>query len=612
MSLLARLRAWVTGTDPNEPLADGGVTVQPGADSTELPESDAVEEEDELNVDDDLLLDGMGSPVFMIDADGEIVAWNSAIEELTGASAEEAVGHEHASEMFYPDGRRAQTLADKVLEHPKSVHEEFGVDLEDESMWLYADTSVMTDQHGVDRDIYFTAMPLYEDDELVAVVETVRDRTEQVQRQEAVEGLVDELGATMGSLTEGNLSARASFEDENDCLDDRLLDVICEFNEMADAFQRTAADVDKGTVRLEESVEEAVDAAEEIAENVGEQNELLSEGVSEMQTFSASMEEVAATAEEVDTAAEQARDAATEGLDASEDAREATEEVTEIGEELVHSVTDLGERMDDIEAVVEVISEVAEQTNLLALNANIEAARAGKDGDGFAVVAEEVKTLADETRQHTEQITGNIEELQSQTDSTVVAAEQSHQQIDHAADQIDDVLEAFEDIASSIDQAADGIAEVSRATDDQAATVEELTATIEEVRERSTETEHAADRIVAATDDQSDAIAELSQRVTDLRGENAESAGFRADGGGPSPLASEAPEFRTDGGITIDAPADADRDDDGDDGVTIEPFEDEASDADATEAGAADVDAVENEASDADTTDDYGGFEFGN
>jgi methyl-accepting chemotaxis protein len=313
MPLLARLRAWVTWTDRNEPLADGGVTVQSSGSSAEMPESNASEDDDdELNVDDDLLLDGMGSPVFMLDTDGEIVAWNSAIEELTGASAEEAVGHEHASEMFYPDGRRAQTLADKVLEYPKSVHEEFGVDLEDESMWLYANTSVMTDQYGAERDIYFTAMPLYEDGELVAVVETVRDRTDQLERQRAVEGLVSELGSTMGSLTEGDLDARASFEDENNCLDDRLLDVICDLNEMADAFQEMAADVDEGTARLDGSIEEAVDAAEEIAENVGEQNELLSEGVSEMQTFSASMEEVAATAEEVDTAAEQARDAATD------------------------------------------------------------------------------------------------------------------------------------------------------------------------------------------------------------------------------------------------------------------------------------------------------------
>ncbi|QLG60799.1 methyl-accepting chemotaxis protein [Halorarum salinum] len=552
-SLLSRVRGWFAAE--SDPVPDGGVTVESGADGSaafEEEERDA----DELNVDDDLLLDGVGSPVFMLDADGEVVAWNRAIEELTGASSEEAVGHSHASEMFYPDGRRAKTLADKVLEAPETTHVEHDVDLADEGLSLYADTSVMTDQHGNDRHIYFTAMPLYEDDEVVAVIETVQDRTEQVRRQEAVEALVDELQGTITRLIDGHLEARASFDDEDGCLDERLLGVVDELNEMAGAFESTAAGVDEQTGRLEGSVEEAVDAAEDIARNVGEQNELLTEGVSEMQTFSASMEEVAATAEEVDTAAEQAREAASEGLDASEDAREATDDVTEIGEELVESVTDLGDRMDDIESVVEVISDVAEQTNLLALNANIEAARAGKDGDGFAVVAEEVKTLADETRQHTEQITGSIEQLQNQTDSTVVAAEQSHQQIDHAADQIDDVLEAFEDIAASIDQAADGIAEVSRATDDQATTVEELTATIEDVRERSGETEDAADRIVAATDQQTDAIEDLSAQVRELRDGTAADGGDAAGG-----RAFDDAEFRTDGGVGPDPDSSADGED---------------------------------------------------
>ena len=81
------------------------------------------------------------STTFALDAEGRIVAWNGAIEELTGASAAEAVGHEHASEMFYPDGRRAKTLADKVLDNPRSTHEQHDVELDDPETYRVGDSS---------------------------------------------------------------------------------------------------------------------------------------------------------------------------------------------------------------------------------------------------------------------------------------------------------------------------------------------------------------------------------------------------------------------------------------------------------------------------------------
>jgi methyl-accepting chemotaxis protein len=528
-------------TDPTETAevgeTTGGTETARGdeTDHTEPADGDETAgetEEDELNVDDDLLLDSIGSPVFMIDTDGEVVAWNEGLAELTGVDDETALGQTDAGALFYADGRGERTLAQKVLEAPERAHESFDVQLRDPELLVYAADERVVDPTGDTHFCEVTARPLFEDGEFVAVVQTVIDNTTEVRRRESIEGLVEEIQTTLQALMAGNLDARASFVDEHDCLESEVLGVTEDLNQTAAVFEETAADVDEQARQLRQAVKRANDAAQQIARTVGDQNELLEEGVSEMQTFSASMEEVAATAEQVDQAAAQARDAAVEGLETSEDARAATEEVTDIGQELVDSVTQLGDRMDEIEEVVEVISDVADQTNLLALNANIEAARAGEEGDGFAVVAEEVKSLADETRSHTEDITANIEQLQSETDETVVAAEQSHEQIDHAAEQIEDVLAAFEEIADAIDEAADGITEVSRATDDQAATVEELTSTIEDVRERSDETEDAARDIVEATERQDDAIDDLTDRVADLRGKAAADGGRR---GAPDP-----------------------------------------------------------------------------
>ncbi len=514
------------------------------------------------------VLDGVGAPMFMLDANHEIVAWNGPIASLTAVSAADALGMAHASEAFYPDGRRAKTLADKVLEAPESADREFGLTRVSADSHLYEGESTMTDRTGVERHIRFTAMPIYEGDEVVGAVETVHDRTAAVEERRATSSLIGELDGTIHRVADGQLDARAEFSGDRSALDDELLEVVSEFNDMVARFERLTADVDESAGSLGAAISRASEAADDIEQRVVRQHELLAEGADEMQNLSASMEEIAATSDEVASAAEQARSAADNGQDAGERVHEATNRVIDISDDLLESVAELTDRMDAIEEVVEVIAEVADRTNLLALNANIEAARAGDAGDGFSVVADEVKQLANQTQEHTEEIAASISEIQAQADDTVDASETSHEQIQVASGQIEGVLEALEEIVEAADGAADGISEVARATDSQAANIEEVTATIQTVQDQAQDTRRATEEIADATDEQTDTIDELVEGVQKLRGQDAGSrtasrgtrSGALTDGGRP-PAGTRSTAAGWEFGRSVDAPERTDADD---------------------------------------------------
>jgi methyl-accepting chemotaxis protein len=200
------------------------------------------------------VLHHIGTPLFILDANGDILTWNSSLENLTGVSESEAQEMEMASMAFYPDGRRGKTLADKVLDAPETTHTEYDVPkVEDEEFTLYRDTSVMADQHGNERNISFSAAPIYNDDgELIAVVEMVQDRTEEANRHEAVTSLVEEVKSTMAALKSGQLDARASFDrtDGGEYVDDQLYEVVDSLNDMAEQVEQLADQVDEQTQQL--------------------------------------------------------------------------------------------------------------------------------------------------------------------------------------------------------------------------------------------------------------------------------------------------------------------------------------------------------------------------
>jgi len=462
---------------------------------------------------------------FLVDADHTVVAYNGAVANQLDIDESAALGEdcrETIAAATYSDGRRHKTLADKVIEAPRTAEEEFDVDRIDDSYEfgsriVYEDTSLMSTTDGREQHISFQAIPLFDaDGECSGVLELVEDQSEEIKRQESMAALVEEICSTLEAFGDGDVTARADFEDEAGVIDAELLRIVGEVNEMVEDFGALVRQVSERTDDLSASIDETAGAAEAIDEQVSEQNEALTRVATEMEDFSATMEEVAASADQVASAANDALDEATDGQRAGIEARDSTEDVLETSQQLVETVAELDEYMDEIEAVTDVIADIADQTNILALNANIEAARAGEDGEGFAVVANEVKQLADETQSHTEDIARRVETVQEQTAATVREVEESYDLIMSADERIEAAVESLREISDAVTEAANGIDEVAAANDQQAATVEEVLTAVEGTRETAETVEATVEEIVTETERQQDSVAELTQHVDSL------------------------------------------------------------------------------------------------
>jgi len=294
--------------------------------------------------------------------------------------------------------------------------------------------------------------------------------------------------------------------------DDEIGQLMGAMNQMAANLKNQAAGLAEAVSVLSASASEIVTTTSQLASNASETAVSANETTTTVEEVRQTTNVSSQKAKYVSDSAQKAAQIAKAGKKAVEDTMEGMSSIKQKMESVAESIVTLSEQSQAIGEIIAAVDDLAEQTNLLSVNAAIEAVKAGEQGKGFSVVAQEIKALADQSKQATKRVRAILNDIQKATGKAVMATEEGSKTVDAGAKLSVQSGENIQALADAIAEAAQAATQIAASSQQQLAGMDQVAMAMENVKTASAQNAEAAKQMETATHN----ISELGGKLKEL------------------------------------------------------------------------------------------------